>query len=181
MGDGSVEGKRGGGVHRFRSREDSENVRRILQGLPARIRAILRPIRYVTRYDPAFLGIHGHITGRDGRAYASTSHCVWPPGLMHRPATDRPVTVFLQGEDVHDPAIVRHELGHALDWMLDLYRAPVVPLSGYAERGPDEAFATAFQAWATGGATGRRNFPSATLLRARDPGTAAFLDRLSGR
>jgi len=166
--------------HRFRWRRDAEAIAHVLAGLPDPIRARLARVRYVSGYDPAFLGLHHERTATDGRAYASTSHCAWPHNLLHRPASDRPTTIVLQGTDARDPEILLHELGHALDAALGWYREPVVPLDSYAARNRREAFATAFQSWATtnrGG--GWRFFHDRGFLLGHDPRTAAFLDRLA--
>lgn len=169
-----------GDVHRFRRRADAEAVFHMVGGLPARIRELLRPVRFVTEYDPAFLGIHALGKAADGRAYAATSHCVWPHALGHRPATDRNPTIFLQRGHAHRSHVVLHELGHALDWALGWYRKPVTPLDAYAARNRAEAFATAFQSWSTPDPLpGLRFYHDAQTLRARDPATATFFDGLA--
>lgn len=166
--------------HRFRHRRDAEAIAAAIAGLPGPIRTHLARVRLVTGYDPAFLGLHGEKAGGDSRAYASTSHCVWPHNLLHRPASDRPITVVLPGDDAHDPQIVLHELGHALDAAIGWYRDPVIPLDSYAARNRREAFATAFQSWATlTPSTAWRFFHDREFLLKHDPRTATFLDRLA--
>jgi len=167
-------------AHRFRRREDAEAIARVLAELPEPIRARLEAVRYVTDHDPAFLGLHSERAGDDGRAYRSTSHCVWPHNLLHRPASDRRTTIVLQRGEAHDREIVLHELGHALDAALGWYRDPIVPLDAYAARNRREAFATAFQSWATTTpADAWRFFHDRELLRCRDPRTAALFERLA--
>lgn len=167
-------------MHRFRRRADAEAILRVVDSLPGAIRRILRPVRFVTEYDPAFLGIHRLGQTADGRAYAATSHCVWPHALMHRPADDRAVTIFLQNGHAHHPHVVLHELGHALDYLIGWYRERVVPLDAYAARNRREAFATAFQSWATRDPLeGLAYYHDRELLQEKDPRTASFLDRLA--
>lgn len=167
-------------MHRFRDRRDACAVRSVLDALPRPIRDRFRAVRIVSGYDPAYLGIHALGVASDGRAYATTSHCAWPHNLMHRPADDRTTTVFLAGEDARNPLIVLHELGHALDWALGWYAKPVRPLDGYAARTRREAFATAFQAWATPAPLAHgQHFHDREALRRHDPATAAFFRRIS--
>lgn len=168
-------------MHRFRRRAQGEAVFRAVQGLPPRLQVLLRPVRFIAEFDPSFIGVHRLGAAPDGRAYAATSHCIWPHALRHRPATDRRPTVFLQQGHAYQTHVVLHELGHVLDWAIGWYRDPVIPLDAYAARNRAEAFATAFQAWATQTRLPRERFyHHRDMLIERDPATAAFFDRLAG-
>lgn len=167
-------------MHRFANRGDASDVHHVLTQLPRAIRSLLGGVRIVSGYDPAYLGIHDLGVAPDGRAYATTSHCVWSHHLMHRPADDRMTTVVLASGDARRPHVVLHELGHALEGELDWPARPVRPLDAYAARNPREAFATAFQAWATPRPLpGNPHFHDRETLLWKDPSTAAFFDRLA--
>lgn len=171
---------------RYRRRCEVEAVASVMESLPAPIRSRLNGVGVITEYSPLFLGLHDYETGASGFDCATWTHCAFTVHQKGLPRADREPTIVLLGGHCHNPLIVLHELGHALDEKLGFPsdRLPMVPLDDYAATTQYEAFATGFCAWLTTTEMwetlpyGRSNFHPESELRVRDPAFAAFFDNL---
>lgn len=67
----------------------------------------------------------------------------------HLSALRRRTTVVLLDGDERDHRTILHELGHVLDDRIGFQRPDFTALDSYAATNQWEAFATAFQSWAT--------------------------------
>lgn len=117
----------------------------VLDCLPERLRDLAACDFFCA--DPVFAGIHAEAfdTTDDGRSYRETAHCCYPYHVK-----DRRITVVLPGPV--DPAIILHELGHAIHGKLwkragtwDV--AALDACTDYARTNEQETFAEAFLAW----------------------------------
>lgn len=174
-------------MDRVRSYAEREAIGVVVRKLPPAIRRRLDGVQVVSEIPPGYLGLHDFRSTNDGHSYDRTSHVAWE---MHQPlaASDRRTTIVLLDGDAFDPLVVLHELGHALDERLGFAsfnpstggaRLPMRPLNSYAAQNPSEAFATAFQSWATRDPTQRFGFHDHEELRATDPALAALFDRIA--
>lgn len=126
---------------------------------------------------PSYVGLRPPASYKfaDGRVidYADLAHTIYPHHLTHLPVAERATTVALPTWRGYPdpPAVVLHELGHALHWELD-FEPDAVPVTEYAHENRREAFAEAFEAWAM-------QSPAFALLREVDPATVALFERLS--
>lgn len=133
-------------------------MERIKPGFPTLIAEALRLIplhihTYLacdifTETDPVFAGLHPYVETEliSGRTYAECPHVVYPYHMMHRPVSDRRVTMFLPSPDLHEYCVV-HEFGHVLHWWLGFPSPHIEPVSAYAHGNAQELFAEAFAAW----------------------------------
>lgn len=151
-----------------------------LNRLPAGIRDLLGNVPALIGVDPLWVGLHRFERAADGRSYRETSHVVYTSHQMHLPASRREDTLVLSPTGTLSAGTVLHELGHILDARLGFYRPHCRPLDAYAARDRWEAFATAFQAWATPTPI-KPPYHDRRELLDRDPTTNCFFDTLAER
>ena len=109
-----------------------------------RFEHLLGHVQWVTGVDPVWAGFHHYEEASLGRSYRNMAHCCYPWNL-DRPADQRVTTIMVPERQPPHPAILVHELGHALDQVLG-FSHTAVPVSEYAKRNRYEAFAEAFTA-----------------------------------
>jgi hypothetical protein len=139
---------------------------------PGGIMRRLQGVEFIAGVDPLFVGAHRYKLSTDGRSYHDTACCLSPHHQQHRPRSDRPTRVVLP--NVREPAVVIHELGHALDQAIDWDRSDPMPVTAYAQTNRFEAFAEAFTAWLMPNA-----YPWATSILQSDQATVALFDELA--
>lgn len=130
-------------VERNVSQDLAEVIGLAIERIPVPVLELLEPVRFVCT-DPIFIGLHDYETVPDGRSYRDTAHFCHPGHLRGH---DRPPTVVLPGRASIRTVI--HELGHAVDLETQATAAGLrpEPVTHYACRNPQEAFAEAFTAW----------------------------------
>lgn len=102
----------------------------------------LEGVRFWCGVDPVWSGLHRYAAAADGRPFSTTAHACYPHHLVG-PADRRQPTVVLPVPV--PPWTVVHELGHLLHHRQGLkHRA--APITAYAARNHQEAFAEAFVA-----------------------------------
>jgi hypothetical protein len=158
---------------------DVESIGRTLTELPRGIRRRLGNVPIVIGCDPAWIGLHEWRDAGFGRSYANTSHVAYEFHQSHLSAYLRETTVILNDGDETDKLVILHELGHVLDCRLGFAVGDVVPLDDYAAGNRYEAFATAFQSWATICGEDRPYYHTRETLMSVDPATCAMLDSLA--
>lgn len=131
-------------------------MERIKPGFPTLIAEALRLIplhihAYLdcdvfTQTNPNFAGLHAYVDSDLGKPYAEVPHVVYPYHMLHRPADDRRVTMFLPRTDLADFCVV-HEFGHVLWWNLGQPSLLPDEVSAYAQTDRYERFAEGFAAW----------------------------------
>lgn len=145
----------------------------------------LRHVDFLCGVDPRYLGFtHTSYTFKDGRTvdYSNLAYCMYAFAQDYLlPSNERVTTIVLPQRKVFErygwpPGVVLHELGHALHEALDFDWA-AEPVTDYALENEDEAFADAFEVWATPVSLG--SFECAEYQRAIDPKTIAFFEQLS--
>ncbi|OPZ79723.1 MAG: hypothetical protein BWY79_00273 [Actinobacteria bacterium ADurb.Bin444] len=122
-----------------------------LRLIPSVVADQLRHVHFFTGTDPIYAGLFTDEDTGDGRSYRDTwCHCS-PHHLARLPKALRQTTIVMPSiqrgypEEVL-PALVVHELGHALDDVLGWRHTPA-PLTRYAKTNRCEAFADAFTLW----------------------------------
>jgi hypothetical protein len=151
-----------------------------MQLLPNGIRRRLGTIPLLIGVDPIWAGLHRYEDTGDGRSRRNCSHVSYDFGQA-LPASLRETTVVLANGDADRVLVVLHELGHVLDQRIGFDRPAFKPLDAYAATHHVEAFATAFQAWATRREVGLEDaeFHNWKELMECDPSAATFFDRLA--
>lgn len=134
-------------MERIRRRKEAESINEVISLLPIKVQDLIRPVHFVTEYDPSFIGLHFYKITTDGRHYDSTSHCVWHMHQKHIARRHRMTTVVLQDGDAYSPDVIVHELGHVIEEKLKFDIPKFKPINSYAATDESEAFACAFQAW----------------------------------
>jgi len=123
--------------------------------------------------DPVFAGLHEFEVADDGGSYRTAAQYVSESCQTHRPRSARRATIVLPSGPGRTATVI-HELGHALDDVLE-YEWLAKPVSNYGKVDPFEAFAVAFTAWV--------GVPSYQTRRDRlyriDRRTAAFFDAIT--
>lgn len=162
-------------IERIPNRKYGAAIAHALGFIPDRIMHRLAGVRIFAGSDPIFAGLHGFENISDGRSYRHTAHCCYP-WHFDRPRADRVTTIVLPCERATRPAVVVHEMGHALHHAVDLdYEA--VPVSDYGATNHREAFAEAFAAWVL--PLGHGYGAAKDRLYAMDRETVALLDGLA--
>lgn len=132
-------------MHRIRTQRQAEHIAVALTWIPDGILPLIEGTDFLVGVDPIFAGLHDFETTFDGRSYRQTAHCVYGYHQEHLAARHRKTTVAIP-EGFTSTAVIVHELGHALDEVLD-FSVSVNAISKYAETDRYEAFAEAFVAY----------------------------------
>lgn len=162
----------------------AEEIGIALGQIPRAIVDIVVPgLDFLTGTDPIWAGLHTFavlgtsLPGDEETAAGTRAHYV---GTYHQclgaPIDRRPTIVLPTPEMSHWSAVV-HEIGHALDDLVDYAKVPE-PVSDYAKVDEREAFAMAFQTYVFG-QQGQPELDKAWSLLQEDRETVALFDYLA--
>ena len=172
-------------MERVPPKSDTSVIHRVMLELPQGIKRRLGHVHFCINTDPDWVGMgDGYKYFSDGRTICGTSHISYGNKVCqpHMTRSSRYTTIFLYGEDVVDQKVILHELGHNLLNRLNHegWRGPsILPLDSYAATCYDEAFATAFQSWATVEGEDMVYYHNREVLVREDKRTAEFFYMLA--
>jgi len=125
--------------HRF-----AELIQAAFASIPPAIAEMLQYTHFFTGTDPVYAGLIPEELGEAQRRLQSIACCIYPKGFAQNlPKIYRRTTILLPDFSVLAVSDVVHELGHALDELLD-FRHIAKPVIEYAKTDDAEAFAEAF-------------------------------------
>ena len=148
----------------------------VLNQLPPGIRRLLGEVDCIAGVDAIWMGVNTFHHTEDGRFYRDTSYVIPQCLQLHLPASMRATTMVLLSGDEGSIDVIRHELGHMLDDRMNYMRPDFEPLDSYAATNHWEAFATAFQSWATEAGPDETFFHNRQRVLMDCPAAAAFFE-----
>ena len=108
--------------------------------LPNNVKSKLEGVHFFTGVSPIYAGLFEDSKTFDGRSYNDCWCYVDRLNTIVMPNLHKHYPFYLR------PLLIVHELGHALDMMLD-YRCTFTPVTEYAESNREESFAESFTLW----------------------------------